>query len=181
VQNCFDKYGVPELVILEKCSENKLNYLERVWQIEFNSIEDGLDLVVAGQVGYGYSSNNSKYSKLTILKIFSLLSTTNMTQLEISNKVKVPKSLVSDIKKCKAHYWLKDFYPARYEKMKNRVPNKFKGREITIKNILTGEEVKVSNLREFARDRGLPEAASSGLGRLRAGTRKKYKDWILLN
>ena len=118
VKDEYVKYGAPELVILEKCSIGYLNDLEVIWTAEFNSIKEGLNIIEAGEVGYGANSNSSKYSKIQLLRVFSLLYKTDLMQTEIAKKTGVNRSSVSDIKNGNSHLWLKDVYPAKYIKMK---------------------------------------------------------------
>ena len=80
-------------------------------------MNSGLNIVEAGQIGFGFNSNASKYSKITILKVFSLLYRTKLPQTKIAKKLKLYGSLVQDISKGNSHLWLKELYKEKYELM----------------------------------------------------------------
>lgn len=182
VQNAFHKYGNPILNILEKCSINYLNELEIYWQNEFNSL-DSLDLVIAGQVGYGTDSNNSKYSKLKILRVFRLLTRTNsLNYKSISKIIQVNRSLVVDIANSTAHLWLKDKYPKLYYKMQthdrcssgNSILNNYTVLPKVVSPLK--EIITVYNIRKFAIEHNLH---NTHLGEVIRGNRKSHKGWKL--
>ena len=189
VQDAYHKYGLPELIILEKCELSQLNDLEIVWQKEFNSL-DSLDLIEAGQVGYGTNSNASKYSKLQILLIFRSLYLTAIPYQEIADKYTAKKSLVADIGRGKTHLWLKEKYPKQYMKIgTNRLIRKALNKP-TIGRILGSKQIQspdgiiftIDNLTEFCNNH--PEFIESsihnfyvGIGRVLDKSRKTYKGW----
>lgn len=114
VQNIYNKYGKPELHIVERSSSEELNYLEVVWTNEFDSLHSGLNIVSPGDSASGVTSKNSKYSKLLILKIFSLLYRTTLKYREIASRLSVPTHLVSDISSSRSHLWLNEEYEDKY-------------------------------------------------------------------
>ena len=183
VQNCYLKYGEPELVILETCVIEVLNDLEIIWTTEFNSIKKGLNIIEAGEVGYGVNSNASKYSKLQILLTFRSLYLTKLTNKEIALNLGVKPNLVSDIKNKKSHLWLKVIYPNLYNKVLNRTSD--------YETTLGGKETKfispkglifiVSNITKFVRENYPKELGSLnfGLAKVRSGNRKQFKGWKL--
>ena len=73
VQNTFNNYGEPKLIIIEECIIEELNDKEIFWTKEFNSINNGLNIIEAGQAGFGTNSSNSKYSKEQIIEALDLL------------------------------------------------------------------------------------------------------------
>ena len=114
VQDSYNKYGEPELTILEKCIIEQLNELEIYYAKEFDSINKGLNIVEAGLVGWGVNSNASKYTKRQILKVFSLLYKTNLSVKTIANRCLVRNNLVQDICRGHNHKWLAEKYPDKY-------------------------------------------------------------------
>lgn len=115
VQDTYKKYGNPELVILEICTYSQLNTKEIEWTKEFDSINAGLNIIEAGRVGWGVNSNASKYTKMQILKVFSLLYRTNQTAKSISNRAGVTESCVCDISNGSTHLWLQEKYPEKWK------------------------------------------------------------------
>lgn len=184
VQNCYDLYGEPELVVLEECSIDKLNELEIVYQKKYNSLVDGLDLIEAGQVGWGVNSSSSKYSKMQILRVFSLLYRTDLQQAVIARKVDVSYFLVVDIKAGKNHVWLREQYPEQYKIMLKRATYRSLGGHEVCLIDPQGQIHKVANIKAFSskyypRNSKEWKAFSVGLSRLRTKTRNQYKGWKL--
>lgn len=193
VQNAYDLYGVPILNILEICSIEQLNNLEVFYTDEFNSINEGLNIVEAGQVGWGTNSNNSKYSKIQILKVFSLLLNTSYTVKVISNRVKVHKELVTDISLGNSHLWLQEVFPLKYLDMKIHRKN-LRGSNPRL-GIITprkasfrspqGIVYQVTNIPDFCST--MEEFKSNlrqhyeGLARVARKERKSHKGWTLID
>jgi len=186
VQNTYDSYGEPNLEIIELTTLDTLNDLEVYWTKEFNSIAKGLNIVEAGQVGYGPYSNYSKYSKLQILKIFrELCSRSSFISFKVlGERHNVSISTIKDIHSGKSHIWLKDRYPILYSRMKSYQKHRYINRQnlrthkVEIPIILSPEglEYSISNIREFARDNNL---SNTHLGSVLRGERKSHKGWTL--
>lgn len=194
VQDAFYKYGSPNLVIIEKCLISELNDKEIYWTREFNSINDGLNIVEAGLVGWGTLSNSSKYSKRQILKVFSLLYKSTLSHKCISIKSKVSASLPQDIVLGKSHLWLREAYPKQYSLMKEnraeRIPSNngalFQNRGIKLPTIVSPEGIiynEISNLTEFCKTIPLfsinIKNSMKGLSKVILGERNQYKGWTL--
>lgn len=135
-------------------------------------------------LGGGAYSNASKYSKATILKVFSLLYSTNYTYIEISCKLNVDAHLATDIKLGNTHIWLKELYPEQYTRMKNRPLNRriLKTKPILISPI--GEEITlVVSLTEFCKTQDTlnhtAHSSSKGIGKVIRGERLSYLGWSL--
>ena len=121
VQGYYNKYGVPDLVILELCKLDQLNNLEIVWTEEFDSISKGLNIIEAGGHGYGVNSPTSKYTRRQVLRVFSLLYKTKYSYPVIAKYTKTSESLVSGISNNRNHLWLKETYPTKYDLMNCRI------------------------------------------------------------
>lgn len=183
--------GLPELVILELCDIVELNSKEVFWTAEFDSINTGLNIIEAGTVGYGPKSNASIYSKTQVLKVFSMLYR-GYTNTDVVNRVKVSKSLVSDIRLGNSHLWLSGVYPTQYREMQLQSPEQVRvtiSKKLgTVPSIISpeGTVYQVPNVREFCRTTGeaifgLPERILNvSISRLISGTRKQYRGWKLL-
>lgn len=183
VQNAFNSYGLPKLIIIEECSINLLNDLEICWQKEFNSI-NSLDLIEAGQVGYGVNSNSSKYTKLQVLLVFKDLYKSNKNHKEIAFAQKVNIGLVDDISRGSSHLWIKYKYPKLYSKMKKLQTYRVigvKDKENSLKGIVKspdGEIYEVYNIEKFCREHNL---RGQHLGAVINSKRKIHLGWILHN
>lgn len=177
VQDAYNKYGNPELVIIEKCSIGKLNELEVYWTNDFDSINNGLNIIEAGTVGWGVNSNASKYTKWQILKVFSLLYRTNLSQNSISTKIGISKSLINDISCGKSHLWLKYKYPVQYRLMLDSNINKRYRSNSNNYTLLSPANIKYTidgSIRKFCRELGLD---NSEISKLLRGKKSSYKGW----
>ena len=183
VQDAFNRYGSPKLTIVERCPLEDLNTLEIYWTEEFDSIDNGLNIVEAGNVGWGVNSNASKYTKWQVLKVFSLLYKQKLSNNEISSKCKVPSYLVSDILNGKSHLWLKVEYPQEYQKL---IANRgiLAPRLDRVLSVLspTGAVYKVTKAADLLDIMQLPCLPSyvRSVNKLLASTRKSYKGYKIL-
>jgi len=154
VQDAFNLYGKPVLEIIEISTINNLNYLEIYWTKEFNSIDKGLNIIEAGQVGYGYKSNNSKYSELQIIKVLRYLSNPYLSYKDIKEKTKVSTSTINNIANGTAHLWLKDRYPLHYNRMVDRKSLRvgFSNRTSIYSKVVSpiGDVYLVTQIKDFA-------------------------------
>lgn len=120
VQQSYNLHGMPDLIVLEFTDLNTLNCREVFWQNELNSL-NSLDIVKAGQVGFGPEANSSKYTRREVLKVFACLYSNKYNNFkEIADRCNLLKTyLVADIYKGAAHLWLKIKYPAQYSRMRS--------------------------------------------------------------
>jgi hypothetical protein len=193
VQSAYTKFGYPEFIVLENCKISQLCTLERVWQKEFNSISS-LDIVEAGQVGFGANSNASKYSKFTLLKVFSLLYTNRLkTFKNIAIRCKLPNtSLIRDIFGSNTHLWLKEEYPLQYAEMKAIDYKSQAAWGTHYKNYVAlvdpdGLVVRIDecvintakNIKEIYFPHDEVEVIRKGISRVLSGKRKSWRGWTL--
>lgn len=191
VQKQYDQYGTPTLVCLEICSIIELDIREVLWTAEFNSIEVGLNLIEAGGAGYGVNCASSKYTSLQILKVFRMLSSgVYYTKDQIERYTGVKEAAYASIRCGRAHLWLRDKYPFRYNLMIIRMPIWVKeglslaskltrvGTEVALPVVIdpAGKEYQVSNIRQFAIDNNLN---NTHLGAIIRKQRKTHKGWTL--
>lgn len=188
VQDTYNLYGEPDYITLELCPIEELNTLEIAWTVEFDSVKTpwGLNLVEAGMVGWGTNSNNSKYTKQQILRVFSYLYRTNYSHAVISKKTKVSKGLIASITVRKCHLWLRDSYPEQYAKMLNRenlwacLLNLGKSKNVTSPE---GQIYTVDSVSKFCDS--IPslhikgDNAKRGIARIIDCTRNSYLGWKL--
>lgn len=186
VQNAYNNYGKPMLLILEECSSIELNDKEVFWTREFDSINNGLNIVEAGCCGgYGTNSPNSTYSTISILRVFSLLYKTKLSYEEISIKTKVSEATIRHIKKSETHTWLKERYPDKYAIM--QLSRKSNLGLITLINSYTGKILLLENsITNFIVDNGLAKYNTKefhlyrkGIGKVINAVKPSYKGWQL--
>lgn len=187
VQDAYNLYGQPKLIILEVCKIVELNDLEIYWTIEFDSINSGLNIVEPGLIGYGYNSSASKYSKLQLLLLFKELTRKNRTSsIRIAEKFNMEPSSVSLISFGKTHLWLKDKYPYLHKMMviyakvsKDSGSNRQLSTKVDRLPIVVspdGIEFEISNIKQFAK---LNNLQASHLGSVIRKERKTHKGWKL--
>lgn len=191
VQNTYNTYGEPKFIILELTNIENLNSCELIWQNEFDSLSHGLDLVVAGNGGYGPGHNTAKYTKLEILKVFRLLKNPSLSYQDISNITMVLVNTIEHISRGNRHLWLKDIYPKTFYRVslshiKRIERNSLKespkalhnSRDILpiIINTITKEQVIVTNTTQVAKNIGVDQG---GLSRLINHKAKRVQNWIL--
>lgn len=184
VQEQYNLYGNPTLIVLETCAISELNNLEIVWMDEFNAIKDGLNLIEGGQVGWGTNSNASRYTRRQVLSVFSLLYRTNYTHKEISNRLNVNMCLSTDIKLGNTHCWLREVYPQQYSLMQSRIINKNIIRTKPVLISPNGEEVTLTvSLTEFCKSQPTlnhtAHSSSKGIGKVIRKERISYLGWKL--
>lgn len=188
IQETFNLYGEPLTYIVEKCSIDKLEELERYYINEFDSKNKGLNITHGSGSASGILHGSCIYSKNQLLKVFSLLIKSDLTYSKIGSKTKVHKSVVSGISSGKAHFWLKEEYHEKYSIMRSRVrcqKGKGVGKTFTfispnkeVYEDLTVAEFVENNLNLFGnRSHRL---ICDGFYKLTTGVRKSYLGWKLI-
>lgn len=191
VQSAYNRHGLPALEILERCNSNELNNLEIQWTEEFDSINRGLNIVAAGDSASGTTAKNSKYSKVSILKIFSLLYRTTEKHSVVAEKLHVPLHLVDDIASGRVHYWLQEEYPEkfallisnRYLRVHCRKPQKQVSNRVH-KALISPTGIKYTNINNvmgFCKDNNFIniQSATSKILAVLNEQRKSYLGWHL--
>jgi len=187
LKKAYDTYGTPKLHILEECDIDELHDKEKMWTAEFDSINSGLNIVEAGVSGWGINSSQSKYTKIAVLKVFSLLTTTNLANIDISKKIKVSLRLVESIRNGYSHTWLKEAYPERYKllknktKVKNTVSRKYKTK-IILTHTESNKEEAIESVVDFAKKYAQSAnytAFASGIRRVIRKEQSSYCGWKL--
>lgn len=191
VQKAYNLYGLPIHSIIEECTIVSCNEAEIFWTKEFDSLntKHGLNIIEAGQVGWGTNSNNSKYSRFQILKVFSLLYKGQDKVASIENRCNVSKAVINDILKSNSHLWLKDQYPEEYRQMLNRerICKNISSKLGTNVNIISpkGDVHSISCITDFCKSLNITDTSLTtivrGFARVIDGTRKQYKGWKLQN
>lgn len=187
----FKKYGAPSYEVLCEIPSGSMDAEENSAIEIFDSANSGFNTFrteggsIRGLSGLGHG--NSKYSKISILRVFSLLYKTTMPYRKIAEKTKVNPSLVSNILQG-VHNWLATEYPEQYQKMldnraiRNAVNVKSLSKVVLLKSP-TGELFKVQNIRQFCMlqpdlSRNL-ESARSSIAKVIRGVKPSHLGWIL--
>jgi hypothetical protein len=176
VQQAYNSFGIPEFILLELAGISELSYKEYVWFNEFNVLGlQGLNIAEPGI----HSEQASKYSKLTILKVFRELYLTTNTFNVISNKFNTTPEFAINIFYTKTHLWLQEKYPYQYSIMKSKIrkSNSFAHKLRSDSALLispTYEIFECHNIKEFARTHNL---IPQNLGEVIRGKRLTHKGW----
>lgn len=180
VQNAYNLYGLPKLIILEGCSTSFLDEQEIYWTKEFNSINVGLNITEAGAAGFGPNSGGAKYSIIDILKVFRysyLKCYKHLSVKQVAKSLNVHEALVNSIRAGNTHAWLSESFPYQYTLMLNS--NRGAGNLNISGYTLVSPEgliLHIINLKKFARENGLDQGH---LSKVVNGTRKQHKGWKL--
>lgn len=122
IQDAYNKYGQPELIVLQECSINELPTLEAIQASQFDNL---LNIVEPGiPSGIALNAPASVYSKIDILRVFILLYKYNMSYRNIAKKVKMSKSSIERIGIGSSHRWLAEDYPLQYSIMRDNIYNR---------------------------------------------------------
>lgn len=175
----YQIYGIPpDIEVIEECSSIEEMFLKEVEYIrQFNSYSNGLNCTQGGDGRSDPGSNNSKYSKIQILKVFSMLLSKKYTTVEIVIRTKVKEATIKGIKGGRQHLFLLRDYPELHANLSSS------GRRTSLQDMVEydtrivtpeGEVILVDNLRQFIKSRpDLLESDRGGISRVLEG-RKKY-------
>ena len=167
VQNAFKLYGVPVLIVIERAKLEELNKLEVFWTKEFNTLTTGLNIIDGGiGTGFGPNNNNSKYTRLEILKLFRhlyLKSYKHLSLLEISKRLNIGIDTIELIKARYRHKWIEEEFPYQYKLMSNLIRDRTNNVDHRVNLVPGGIYLKspsgitthISNIRKFARENKL--------------------------
>lgn len=162
VQNAYNLCGKPDFICLEYTSASELSDREVFWVNECEALgPNGLNIADPGSSG----AKNKKYTKVKILKVFSLLYKGVQSYVEIERRTSVPRHIVKSIALGKSHIWLAEYYPDKYDKMRlvDRKKIGYNQSSITqtsenaIAVVLDKNNTphEVFNIKQFAREHGL--------------------------
>ncbi len=176
VQGKFNKFGIPEFIIIEECSESLLNQKE----IEYCKLINPQNLLNIAEPGVsivgmpGDSNGRSKYSNEEIIKVLMALSNTDISKKELAKISPVSYTMIRQIASGTAHAWLKEVYPVEYDKMLSKIKQKV---PFTVKSP-TGQLFTGVSQRGFAAEHGL---CSTMFNQLIHKKRKELLGWVLVS
>lgn len=191
LQEAYSTYGIPQYSILEVCNIDQLDNLEVAWTLKLKALDTssgGLCIVTPGKSGgSGVNHGSSKYSKFSILKVFSLLYRTKLSSKDISNKAKVLRPTVTAIMLGTQHIWLQEQYPNQYtqmlsrEKMLHRPTLASKGTSVSFISPEGLEYSNITSIKEFCEKLSWTthslKTMTVGFSKLNTGTAKSYLGW----
>lgn len=155
VQDAFNTYGEPTLTILDICEIDELDSKEKYWVNEFKS-SSLLNISEVFPSTSGTLSPSSKYSKNTILRVFSLLYRTDKPLREIAMLCDTSIGIPGNISRGDTHTWLKEEYPEKYSRMVNRRKGAVSNRKLHSSDsrliYCDGSIHEVCNITEFAKN-----------------------------
>lgn len=174
--NMYRSKGEPKYHILEEVLDNldSLDSLEIVWISEFNSISDGLNLIEGGiGGGRGVNCSASKYSKITVFRVFILL-LSGMRTTDIGKKLGIPSSTIYNMKLGNSHQWFRAEYPDKFQHIQDTRAYLY----VIVDP--SGELHNVTSISEFCRAReDLGVSLATGISAMLKGKRKQFKGYRL--
>ncbi len=189
ITNMYTKYGMPEISILEETSNNNLlmNNREIYWISYLNTYRNGLNKTEGGDGGgNGVDSDNTRYTKEEILKVFmTIIDNPNITLKEVATLCNVLYNTVSNIATGARHLWLATEYPEKHNMMlsligsRNGNSHTAKARGIVYPPIISPEGIiysQIDNVSKFAREHNIN---NSNLSEVLKGKRKTCQGWRL--
>lgn len=171
----YSTYGIPELVILEKCSISELDSKEVEWIHQFDTINTS----IGGLAGnFGYNSGKCSASRDECIRVLNLLTDPNLTIKDISGITNVAFRTVEGIAYKKRHFWLEEEFPEEYKiatetkRFSISQERRFKTNVVLISP--NGVEYTVTNLSKFAKEHGLNKGHTCAVAR---GAEPSHKNW----
>ena len=180
LQEAYNLYGIPKLLILAECIESELNNLEVEAVDLYDSLHNGFNSTLGGSTGNSPRlSTKSSITKEQGLSILNLLIMDTLTAKEISKLVGVSVSIIRNISAGNQHKWLETEYPTEYKKLLELKNNRSTERRSTaeyskIKDP-TGNIHTVVSIKEFSTIHNL---VASCLGKLLRGQVLSHKGWV---
>jgi group I intron endonuclease len=179
LQETYNKYGIPEYLLIEECEIPYLDNKESFWIQEFDTI----NRLTTGQAGkIGYESSNCIATKEQLLLVARLLCNPSITDSEIQNITKVSSGTIASIKYRKRHSWISEADPETWDKL-NTVTrfSEAQVRRFNSSVVLKspeGESIKVNNITKFAKEYGLNKGHLAAVCR---GAEIQHKGWTLIS
>lgn len=184
ISDAYLKYGVPEFSILELCTIDKLDDLEILYIKEFDSLNNGLNIVEGGSnTKYGYNSPKCKFTREQLIKAFLMWMIPENDYKIIAKETGVSEETVNSIRCQKRHTWLSEEFPEEYEIIKATYSARASIKQVKrfnkqIKTVLSpeGVEFEVLNGSKFAQENNLNKGHFLAVLR---GAEYQHKGWKL--
>lgn len=187
VQKEYNKRITFSMGILETCLSSELDALEVIYITEFNSIEDGLNLMQGGDAARGVQASNSKHTREQLIESLLLLADPNNKMVDISNITGVSRATLCHITKGKAHVWLMEEFPEIYDKVQialrkrptisaTKAPKWFTVVPFKVENKTLGIVEEITVIKDFARKYGV---SPSNISSMKTGRANSVKGWTM--
>ncbi len=184
-------YGEPSYDILVKATKAELDNLEISLIREFDSINNGFNILSGGSGnGIGENNSNSKYSNEFIINVFKLVLNPQLSHAQIHKITGISYSSIGSIVDGSNHAWLRSMFPEDYSKLKDISREREKFKAINLSNSRTSEalgkvfpiligpdgtEYNVTNAKEFSISHGLSRGCLSMVLNKKQKYHKGYK------
>lgn len=182
LQAGFIKYGAPSIEVIEKLTHTDITIIqlrEVYWIEKFNSFKEGMNRTIGGEgCSYGEVHPSSIYSNDVYKNILLLLANTDLSIVQVANKLNVPKHIVSNISVGRSATFLVNDFPEEYLRMQSKVGTRNKGPKRQITRLLSPKGIihDVGALLPFSIEQQLD---LSGIYKLIKGKYKQLNGWTV--
>ena len=187
LQEAYNLYGLPELIVLEEVLYQNLDTAEERYIQLFNSVSNGFNSAhnASGGVSLGEANGRSKYSNIQIIEAVELMVEFPDISLKVlANTLNISWDTIKQISRGTQYKWLKDTIPETYSKLLNlkntrkSTGNSIKGIGKSYPKIQSPEGIvyEIDNGVLFSKEHNLQQ---SNLYQVLNGNRKSHKGWKL--
>jgi len=187
LQEAYNLYGIPDLVILEEVLEENLDTAEERYIQLFNSVSNGFNSThsASGGVSLGENNGRSKYSNTQIIEAVELMVEFPDISLKVlANTLNISWDTIKQIARGNQYKWLEEVMPETYFKLLNlkntrkSTGNSIKGIGKSYPKIQSPEGIvyEIDNGVLFSKEHNLQQ---SNLYQVLNGNRKSHKGWKL--
>lgn len=182
VQNAYNTYGIPKVIILESEQDGltieNISEREIFWIAKLDSFHNGLNNSLGGECSpRGEDSVHAQHYLDDYMAVVVCLANTDWTFKEVAEELGINYGIVQSINYGSAHQYLAELLPIEYEKMRSK--HGFRNLKAGgFPDLISeyGEVVKITNISEFARQHGLQQPNISAVLR---GVKRIHKGWTL--
>lgn len=188
VQESFNKFkSLPVFVTLQECTNSDLAALEVMYIKEFDSFNNGLNETEE----QGTNTQSSIYSKIQMLKVFSMLLNGGYSYEHIYDRTKVTIGSIKALRRGVTHSWLREEYPDKWAQLTTRPHNvvsmtSLKNQNKILPSFISPEGVlykDIEVLKDFVKSLNFPNPTSAykmfSAMNTKSNKAKSYKGWKL--
>lgn len=183
--SCIENDAECRMEVLEECVSTELDSREEYYIKLFDSVHSGFNfLSTPTSTARGTKASRSKYTREEIIQIVDLLVDSRNSNIDISNRLNVPVSIVRTIAYGKRHRWVQEEFPEKWAIIKNNIEsnsrfyssNDINTRSGVVHTLIspTGQEYSFSNIAAFARKHNLNK---SHVCQVLKGNVPHHKNW----
>ncbi len=182
LQGAYNKYGYPNVEVLELCDANSIFDKEITYIEEFDSFNNGFNLTKGAEGRlFGENNGSAKHTEEEYKKVVMEIAYTDKSYRQISIETGVSRDIVKHIGNLSAHQYLQELCPEAYEilttKYNNR-DNSALSQGIVYPDLVSplGIIHKVNNVHKFAEEHSLQY---QNLHKVLTGKRLTHLGWKL--